>query len=357
MPGVRFHRYPTRWWFVPRLGPVPVRLWSRASKYIAFQIIGTRRAIEVAEKIRPDLVIGYGPFEAPVARRVGVRLGIPNVTRLFGNNLGMVLGDPIRTRLAFSDLIAFRTPCERLILTNDGSDGDEVAKYCGVPPERFLHLRNGLNFEHFSPGPPDPAVRERLGIPPGAPMLLTVTRLAYEKKLERVIDAMPALLARHPDAVAVLLGEGEERRRLEARVRERGVEAAVRLPGPVPGQQLPGWYRSADVVLSLLDRTNASNPVFEAMACERCVVGLDVGTTREVVVADRTGVLLPRADLPRLGDVLAELLDDDARRRRLGEAARRHIRSLLLDPEERMEQEVRILVEVIAEWEAVRGAR
>lgn len=355
MPGVRFHRYRTRWWFVPRLGPIPVRLWSRASKYLAFQIIGTRRAMEVARRIRPDLVIGYGPFEAPVARRVATRLGIPNVTRLFGNNLGMVLGDPIRTRLAFPDLIAFKTPCQRLILTNDGSDGDEVARSCGVPPERFVHLRNGLNFELFTPGPPDPAVRERLGMAPDAPLLITVTRLAHEKKLERVIDAMPALLARRKDAVAVLLGDGEERERLEAHARALGVMDSMRFPGPVPGPQLPSWYRSADVVLSMLDRTNASNPVFEAMACKRCVVGLDVGTTREVILAEKTGVLLPREDLPRLGDVLADVLDDPERRRRLGEAARDHIRSLLLDPPDRMEQEVRILLQAIDEWEAAQS--
>jgi glycosyltransferase involved in cell wall biosynthesis len=110
-------------------------------------------------------------------------------------------------------------------------------------------------------------------------------------------------------------------------------------------------------VLSLLDRTNASNPVFEAMACERCVVALDTGMTRDLVIPDQTGVLLAHGDLPNLGEGLAELLEDEERRSRIGAAARKHVRSLLLDPPARMDQEVDILLQVIGESEATRASQ
>ena len=347
--GIRLHLYESPVRFYPRLGPLPVRLASRLRTYLAYQRIGARTALEVAERIRPDLVLAYGTFEAPVARRVARRLGVANVTRLFGNSLSLVLDDPIRFRLTFPEVWAFRTPCARLILTNDGANGQTVARRCKVPPERFVHLRNGIDFSLFTPGPDSRAVRDRLSVPPEAPLLMTVTRLALEKKLERLIDAMPALLERVPGARAVLVGEGPERPALEARARRLGVANAVLMPGAVPAADLPDWYRTAEVVLSLLDRTNASNPVFEAMACERCVVALEAGTTREVVVDGETGSLLRREDLPRLGPILADLLADEALRRRLGRAARTHARGLLLDPEERMRQEIRILLEVVEE--------
>jgi phosphatidylinositol alpha-1,6-mannosyltransferase len=259
------------------------------------------------------------------------------------------LDKPIRFGLNFPEVIAFRTPCSRLILTNDGASGDTVAKRCKVPTDRFVHLRNGLDFEAFSPGPPDPEVFRRIGVSTEAPLLMTVTRLACEKKLERLIAAMPALLERQPNAVAVLVGEGPERARLEAVARKLGVSDAVKLPGAVPNRDLPALYRSATLVLSLLDRTNASNPVFEAMACERCVVALDTGTTGEIILPDKTGILVRYVDLPRLGEILAGLLDDPARRTRIGAAARRHVRDLLLDPEARMEQEIGILLQTIDE--------
>ncbi|MBM3288403.1 MAG: glycosyltransferase [Candidatus Eisenbacteria bacterium] len=158
---------------------------------------------------------------------------------------------------------------------------------------------------------------------------------------------MPALLRRVPSAVAVLLGEGSERRRLEKAAERLGVARSVRFPGAVANRELPSWFRSASIILSLLDRTNASNPVFEAMACERCVVALDTGTTREVIIPERTGVLVPAGGVSGLGDLLADLLDDHERRDRLGREARAHIRSLLLDPPARMDQEIAILLDVI----------
>jgi glycosyltransferase involved in cell wall biosynthesis len=164
-----------------------------------------------------------------------------------------------------------------------------------------------------------------------------------------VIDVMPSILERIPKAIAVLLGDGPERDALEARARERGVAHAVRMPGPIANRDLPRWYRAASIVLSVLDRTNASNPVFEAMACERCIVALDTGTTREVILDDETGVLLAREDLGRLGHVVVDLLQDPDRRARLGTEARRHIRGLLLDPQARMDHEVGILLQVIDE--------
>jgi glycosyltransferase involved in cell wall biosynthesis len=350
MHGVHLHRYPCDLDFVPRFhSNLPVRLVKRVAIWLAYQRLGLREGLAVARELRPDLVIAHGEFEAPVARKVARSLGVPNVTRLFGNGLSVTLKDPIRFNLNFPQVIGFRTPCARLILTNDGADGEAVARRCGVPMERFVHLRNGLDFENFHPGPPDPGIWQRIGAPAGSPLVMTVTRLAMEKRLERVIDVMPSILERIPNAIAVLLGDGPEREALEARARARGVMDAVRMPGPVANRDLPAWYRAAAVVLSVLDRTNASNPVFEAMACERCVVALDTGTTREVIVNDRTGVLLDPKDLGKLGQVVVDLIEDPERRARLGAEARRHVRGLLLDPPARMDQEVAILLEVIDE--------
>lgn len=345
--GIRLHRFPTRWSFHPGVAALPIRLGIRIASYLAYQSIGTRTALEVARKVRPDLVLSFGAYEAPVARRVAEALGVPNVIRIFGTSLSLSLDDPIRFRLNFPEVIAFRTPCAKLILTNDGANGELVAQRCEVPPERFVYLRNGLDFSLFSPGPPSREIFDRLGVPPGTPLLMTVTRLAFEKRLERVIEMMPALLRRVPSAVAVLLGEGSERRRLEKAAERLGVARSVRFPGAVANRELPSWFRSASIILSLLDRTNASNPVFEAMACERCVVALDTGTTREVIIPERTGVLVPADGISGLGDLLADLLDDHERRDRLGREARAHIRSLLLDPPARMDQEIAILLDVI----------
>jgi glycosyltransferase involved in cell wall biosynthesis len=186
-------------------------------------------------------------------------------------------------------------------------------------------------------------VRARLGVPADAPLLLTATRLAAEKKLERAIDALKGLLAFRPDAYLALLGSGGEEERLRQRAREAGCESRVLFPGGIVQAELPDWYRSADVVLSLLDRTNGANPVFEAMACGRPVVVLDTGTTRAVVEDGRTGVVLPPEDLPRLGEILHSLLADPERMARLGSAAAAAIRGKVMDLNARLALEVDLI--------------
>lgn len=328
--------------------PAVARLWDRWRCWRDYQRWAVEQGSQIGAEDRPDLVLALGVFEAAAARQVARRLGAPQVTRLFGNNLSLNLDDPIRFYANFPEVIAFRTPCDLLILTNDGANGEELAKRLGVPPARFRYLRNGLEFERFTPGPPDPALRERLGIPSDAPLLITVTRLAEEKKLERAIGLMPALLGRHPEARLVLLGEGPERPRLEQLARDLQVADRVLMPGAIHQDELPDWYRSADLLLSLLDRTNASNPVFEAMACGRVVVALDAGTTREVVVDGVTGLLVRKGAISKLGGEIAALLDDRSRREVLQLAAVRHIRSLLVTPRERLDHEVDLLEEVVA---------
>lgn len=340
--GFRLHRKTPSRDFIPRIDlPLPLRLLERYRTWTAYQKWAVTAGLEVARRERPDLVIALGHFEAPVARRVAQECGIPNVTRLFGCFLR--LDDRLRFLANYPEITAYRTPADLMIVTNDGSQGDIAARRLGFPLDRFIYIRNGLDFSKFNPGPVSAAVREQLGIGPEQPLLITVTRLAVEKKLERAIDAMPRLLERAPGAVLALVGDGPERARLVEQVERRGLVHAVRFPGPVAHDLLPEWYRSADLVLSLLDRTNASNPVFEAMACGRVAVALDSGQTRDLIQHDENGIVVTSGELPILGDILADLLENSERRERIAQAASKRIRELLVSVEERLAYEVDLL--------------
>ena len=76
-------------------------------------------------------------------------------------------------------------------------------------------------------------------------VLLTVSRLAANKGHARVIDALPALRARFPDLVYLVVGQGGERAALEARAAARGVADAVRFEGLV--DDVRAYYAACDV--------------------------------------------------------------------------------------------------------------
>ncbi|MFH1143179.1 MAG: glycosyltransferase family 4 protein [Candidatus Eisenbacteria bacterium] len=346
LAGIHFHRFRAPEVFSNPALPLPARLWSRAWRYVAFQRLLRQAALRAAREVDPDLILAYDPMTAPAARRVADRLGRPMVGRYFGNTLSLALDRRLRWYGNFMERIGFRVPVEAMILTNDGSPVLKVLERLAVDLRPVHFLRNGLALDLFLPGPRPKELLARLDLQEDAFVLLTATRLHSEKRLDRALHALAQLRREVPQAVAVLVGEGPEKEALRRLARELGVADAVRFPGAVLNADLPPWYRLADVVLSLLDRTNASNPVFEAMACERCVVALDVGSTAEVVRGGVTGVLLPPGRLEELPLVLAELARDPGRRQELGRRGREAVAQLCGRWEDRLSREVRIIEEV-----------
>ncbi len=344
--GVHFHRYGAPEVFSDASRPLPIRLWNRAWRYGWFQLTAPQQMLKLARRIQPDLIVAYDIMTMPAARRVANRLGLPLVARVFGNTLSLSMRRRLSWYGNFMERIGFRVPVEAMILTNDGSPALEVLRRLGVDLRPIHYLRNGIPADLFTPGPKPAHLMERLGLPPGAFVLMTVTRFHSEKRLDRTIRALAALRREVPDAVAVLVGDGPEKPAVQALARELGVEGAVYTPGAVKNVELAPWYRLADVVLSLLDRTNASNPVFEAMACERCVVALDAGTTAEVVRDGETGVLIPAAQEDEIPRVLAGLARDPDRRAAIGRRARPFVLRLCGTVKQRMEREVAILERV-----------
>ena len=117
------------------------------------------------------------------------------------------------------------------------------------------------------------------------------------------------------------LGGHDEARRLRDLAEQTGIGEQVRLIGAVPNHELPGWYRSADVVASTPRYACAGRVALEAMACGVPVVGYALGGTADMVVDEVTGELVAPGDVRALGMTLRRLLGDDAQRFAYGHAA------------------------------------
>ncbi|WP_088142595.1 glycosyltransferase family 4 protein [Achromobacter xylosoxidans] len=151
--------------------------------------------------------------------------------------------------------------------------------------------------------------------------LLAVGRLHADKGFDLLIQAYAPLAASHPDWDLVILGEGDERRSLEAQVREAGLESRISMPGRAGN--VGDWYENADLYVLTSRFEGLSNTLQESMASGLAAVSFDCDTgPREIVREGVDGVLVrPNGDVPALSKALDAVMSNDAYRQRMAQAA------------------------------------
>jgi len=168
----------------------------------------------------------------------------------------------------------------------------------------------------------------KFGVSPEAPWVLAVGRLVYKKGFEHLARAMAEVRRRVPDAELLIAGDGPLGDELMRAADECGVIDAVHLIGAVPHAQLPDLYGAADIIAVPSvhgpsgNVDGLPNVFLEGLASGTAVVASDVGGIPDIGRDGDTVALVPEADVEALATALADLLEDDGRRRALGEAAR-----------------------------------
>lgn len=164
--------------------------------------------------------------------------------------------------------------------------------------------------------------REALKIAPNEVFLLSVSRIASEKNLVFMLDALAPLLREdQPPARLVFVGDGPLRPELERRAREAGVAERVVFAGRLPHDALPNIYAAAD--LFLITSVTEVNPltIGEALAAGTPVAAVDSFSAREGMVDGHDGLIAPM-DADAYQAAVRTLTRDTAERARMAETAR-----------------------------------
>ena len=167
--------------------------------------------------------------------------------------------------------------------------------------------------------------RQALDLPLGAPVITTVGRLTAIKQHHWFLEIAQRVAARRPDAVILLVGDGELRADLEARAASLGVASRVRFLGW--RRDLATIYGATDVFA--LTSRNEGTPValIESMASGVPGVSTDVGGVRDVIADPGLGIRVPLDDAGAFTEGVLRLLDDPAERLAMGARGRAHVLS------------------------------
>jgi glycosyltransferase involved in cell wall biosynthesis len=150
-------------------------------------------------------------------------------------------------------------------------------------------VSNGIDLDVYRPGAPDETLRRRYALPAGRPLVLSVGRLSPEKRADVLIEALAGQDV--ADSVLALAGSGPDEGRLRELAARRGVAERVRFLGFIPGTDLPGLYRLADLFAIASEAELQSLVTMEAMASGLPVVAVNAGALGELVHAGENGFL------------------------------------------------------------------
>ncbi|MCU0307208.1 MAG: glycosyltransferase [Thermoleophilia bacterium] len=176
-----------------------------------------------------------------------------------------------------------------------------------LPPVTVADM--GVDTAMFRPGD-RAAARARLGLAPDGPLVLAVGGLTERKNPLTLLQAMPAVLARHPGARLAFVGSGPLAGAVDAGARRLGIAHAVVRAGALPHEEVAGWMDACDL-LALPSRVEPLGVVaLEAMASGRPVVATRVGGAAEVVPDPAAGALVDPLDPASVAAGILRVLDD-----------------------------------------------
>lgn len=183
----------------------------------------------------------------------------------------------------------------------------------------------GVDLERFCPAADADrqALKKRIGLPAGQPVLLCVRRLVERMGIEDLIDAAGMLAEQNVRFSLVIGGEGPLCTSLEDRAGASPAAGLIRFTGRIPEKELPDWYRASDLfVLPTRSLEGFGMVTLEAMACGVPVAGSNVGATPELIKPLDPALIFEEPGPASMADKLKVLLADTGKLDSLGKKAR-----------------------------------
>jgi glycosyltransferase involved in cell wall biosynthesis len=271
------------------------RMFGADARPIGWSALTPWRAVGAArDLLRPGAaaaVIFHHPFPATFAAGAARRAGIRTVAVVHSPwheeyEVRVARGGAARRALS-----AFRRRIERRVLTRVDRIATlsrfmarHVAQAHGFSADAIRIVPGGVDRARFAPAADRRATRRRLGFPEDAPLLFCLRNLEPRMGVDALLEAMPAVLARHPTLVLAVGGRGPLEAALRARTGALRLDAAVRFLGFVPEDDLAAHYAAADASVLPSQRLEGFGLVtLESLACGTPVLGTRVGATPELL--------------------------------------------------------------------------
>lgn len=318
--------------------PLAPEYRARGIEVVELSLVSPRRALEWAKLGRYSL--SYGPSVLRVAgviRRLDADVvHVNTLYNLVGPVAARLAGRPlvwhVREMVEGSRAVAAMLWMVRRLAARAVAISSAVAGTLAGCGDRLRLIPNGIDLSEYEALPAPEAAKAALGIAPESPVVVAIGRLEPWKGQHVLVEAAPAIVARHPGVRILFVGgpavnKPDYEPGLRARCRELSLNDHVVFTG-VRGD-VPAILAASDVLaLPTATPEPFGRTVVEAMAAGRPVVATAAGGPLDTVVDGETGYLVPPNDPAALAGRINALLDDPPRARTMGAHGRQRAHAL-----------------------------
>jgi len=272
------------------------------------------RFVRLVHRERPHIAVGLLYWAYVITTFAASALHVPVIV---STRLSLGLYKEKRPLLRAIERLANRLT--DVIIANAEAVKTDAMRQEGLSPDRIVVIHNGVDVSRFRTDI-DRAARERLGLGGAQPVVGVVANLLPYKGHRVFLDAWASVVARHPRAAAIFVGDGPLRAELEAMVRASAAPDSIVFLGT--RRDVADVLSAVDLVAHPALEEGSANAILEAMAAGRPVVATAVGGNVEAVTDRATGLLVPPSDPASLANAICWLLEHPAEAAAFGRAAR-----------------------------------
>jgi glycosyltransferase involved in cell wall biosynthesis len=276
------------------------------------------RVTAIAREFRPDIVHTHLAKAGTIGRLAARAAGARIVIHTYHGTVFRGYFGTVKSRAFVEIERALSHVTTRIVAITPGQRRELIE--LGIGDERkVVEIPLGLDLGPFLEPIDRTQARSRLDLPPNKPVVAIVARLVPVKNVSLFLRAMASV----PSAVALIVGDGELRGRLQTEAAELGIADRSRFVGWQ--SDVRTVYAAADVVALTSNNEGSPVSIIEAMAVGRSIVSTAVGGVPDVVRDGVDGVLVRAGDANALAAAINSLLADSSRRARLGAAGRLNV--------------------------------
>ena len=215
---------------------------------------------------------------------------------------------------------------KRLIAVS-GFTRKELTQYYGVSESKIRVIHNGVDTTKFQPAADKRKVKAELGFNPDDLAIVSVGRLYARKGLFTLIESMPAVTSKFPNAKFIISGKGQstEMNKLSHYAQTLGVKDNIVFTGYTPDKKLPKLYQAADVFAFSTFYEHHPFAMLEALSTGLPMVTTNVGGIPETITDGKDGFMCQPFNAKQMSERILYLLEHPSTAQEMGYQARKTI--------------------------------